>query len=279
MAPLFRERNTSVRDGAMMERPERFLRRKTLGAFFVLGLLVMQLGTAFPQTPERNWTVDCSMRVEYLFGTQQIRDAVSPNYWNSRPDRLRVDYHPGLWVMSGLCEVSVLSRVSFRLSGSADILSSYQDVARFMFTVSPGPASNQDAVWISFASLLEPSLGGVRHAQTQFRSWEAAGSYHFANDGLYRLGVCAGYRRQEWSRTGSDEYSLLRDTLSSSIPFIGLQAGIFLPGWTGRWEVPGSPFMNDALLAQRAGEDPTATTRATRHEGGLLRCGSAGRVM
>ncbi len=218
------------------------MRRVTLNSLFVLALFVAQTATASAQALPRNWRTDWSVNLEYLFGTQRIREAVSPAYFNSWPNRVTVDYNPGFWLITGISEISPSPSFSARLSGSANIPTSDQDVARLAFTPTPTftpppppPIAN------------EPSLGGVWPAKTTFASWEAAGLYHFADDGLYRLSVSAGFRYEWWHRAGDAGNRVLRDTLASSVPFLGLHAAISLPGWRGRFEVIGSAFMNSSV--------------------------------
>ncbi len=219
---------------AIVTEDQKYVLRR-VAILFVLALFVGRPATTLAQTLPGNWHIDWSVKLEYLFGTQRIREAVSPNYVNSWPDRVTVDYNPGFWLITGLSEVSPLQRVSVRLSGSTNIPYSDQDVARLAYT-----------------PLVGPILGGVWPAKTTFVSLEAAGAYHFADDGLYRLSVCAGYRHEWWRRAGEAGSNVLRDKLDSSIPFLGLQAQIFLPGWRGRFEVMGSPFMNTAASISAA---------------------------
>ncbi len=206
------------------------MRWAVLRSLVVLAIVLAPSLSAFCQTLPTNWGIEWSVRPEYLFGTQGIREAVAPNPWNGWPDRLRVDYHPGLWVISGFSEVSPLPRVYARVSGTTSISSSPHDQARFMFTPLQGP-----------------SLGGVWPVSSHFTSWEVAGGYYFAYDGLYRLSLAAGYRQQWWKHAGATGNNQLQDTLTSSIPFLLFGAEMYLPGWSSRFELLGSPFMSKGV--------------------------------
>ncbi len=227
------------------------VRIRFFGAFVLLGLLFSQAGACFPQSPSIAWGVDWSAKLDYLFGTQQVREAVSPNYWNSWPDRLRADYNPGFWVISGVSEVSV-PRISVRFRGSANVPSE-NDIARFTFTALTGP-----------------SLGGAWPCQTQFISWDVTGSYHFLYDGIYRFAFCGGYRQDRWNRAGAIGDDQLRDRIFSSIPFVGFTAAIFLPAWSGRWELIGSPFMNESFSLEANEGISYSAHSGNANRGGLI---------
>jgi len=211
------------------EDQEYFLTRLALSSLFGLILFVAQSAAACAQAVPVVWPVEWTLKLEYLFGTQRIREATTANFlvW---PNPVTVDYSPGFWLVTGQSEVSLSPRVSVRVSGSTNI-----------------PYSDQDVVRLAVAPQGGMSLGGVWPANTTFVSLEATGAYHFLDDGLYRLSVAAGYRYEWWNRAGEIGNQVLKDTLASSIPFLGLQAGLSLPAWRSRFEVIGSAFMNSSV--------------------------------
>jgi hypothetical protein len=228
-------------------------------------LLVSVLSLALPaascaQALPRGRHIDGSVRLEYLFGAQRIREAATANFltW---PNRVTADYNPSFWLITGLSEVSPSPRVSLRLSGSTNIPSSEHDIARLAFAPQGGT-----------------SLGGVWPARTTFVSLETVGAYHFADDGLYRLSVCAGYRYEWWRRDGESGNQVLQDSLASSIPFLGLGAAISLPGWRSRLEVIGSPFMSTTVSLRAALGAASGNYTFTARRGGRVEarlCGEA----
>jgi len=233
------------------EDQERFLRRVAL-SFLLVSVLSLALPAAScAQALPRGRHIDGSVRLEYLFGAQRIREAATANFltW---PNRVTADYNPSFWLITGLSEVSPSPRVSLRLSGSTNIPSSEHDIARLAFAPQGGT-----------------SLGGVWPARTTFVSLETVGAYHFADDGLYRLSVCAGYRYEWWRRAGESGNQVLQDSLASSIPFLGLGAAISLPGWRSRLEVIGSPFMSTTVSLRAALGAASGNYTFTAGRGGI----------
>ena len=171
-----------------------------------------------------NLTLDSSFRMEFLFGTQAIRDRTPLQ----DVERFRIDSNFRLPVLAGNVEMTPLVFLSGRLGGLISVLEEQGTIDR--------SAADFD--------ILVPERR-VINAKPSFSGWEAAGLFHLWNDGGYRFSVTAGYREEYWRLEGEGlaQTSFLRENFQTRVPFLGLQTAVFFPWWKARFELIGSRWM------------------------------------
>ena len=194
----------------------------------------------FPLYMPWNIKVDSSVRLEFLFGTQILRDTdvrvpgsntfIVPNAEGY--DRFRIQYGPRVPLAEGFVELSPpVGPLSIRLGGWASFLEPRIALDRTVGHVSPTPTSLSEA---------------SRNVKPDVWAWEAAGLYHVFEGLGHRFSFTAGFRREEWHYSGelsSDASAVSSHSFSSYIPFIGLQSAMLFPWWRARFEVLGSQIM------------------------------------
>ena len=187
-----------------------------------------------------NMKVDSSVRLEYLFGTQILKDISlrvpsslqSISNTEAAFDLFRVEYGPRLPVVEGFVELtSGTENMSARFGGWASFLEPRLVLDRTVGYLQPVPTSLADANW---------------NIKPEFWGWEAAGLYHVFQGLGHRFSLTAGYRREQWNYRGelsSDSNAISTHNFSSHIPFIGLQSSMLFPLWKARFEILGSPIV------------------------------------
>jgi len=214
-----------------------FMRGRTtllLALFFLLATVPSLEAQALPM----GLRLDSSLRAEFLFGRQVLRntDPAYPTITGAaRPDLWRIEFGPRVPVLEGTFELSPFGPLSARFAGSASVLETTMGLSQTNGFVESPPT-------VSFA---------VWDVKPEQRSWEVAGLYHVFQGLGHRYSITAGFRQEVWRYRGKgvrDDSSFLRDEFTSNIPFIGLQAAMFLPFWKARFEVLGSPFMNQQVV-------------------------------
>ncbi len=171
-----------------------------------------------------NLTLDSSFRMEFLFGTQAIRDRTPPQ----DIERFRIDSNFRLPVIAGNVEMTPFVFLSGRLAGLTSVL------------------EQQGTIDLSAADFdIQVAERRVINAKPSFSGWEAAGLFHLWNDGGYRFSVTAGYREEYWKLEGESlaQTSFLSENFQTRVPFLGLQTAVFFPWWKARFELIGSRWM------------------------------------
>ncbi len=202
----------------------------------------------FPLNMPWDMKVDSSLRLEFLFGTQTLRDInlrvpagvqLIDSTSEKAFDLFRIEYGPRVPLIEGFVEVSPpIGAVSARLGGWLSILEPSITLDRAVGFLQPIPPSLSDAHWS-----VRPDVKG----------WEAAGLYHVFQGLGHRFSLTAGYRREVWHYRGelsSGSNALSTHDFSSQVPFIGLQSAMLFPWWRARFEVLGSPFMVEEVAHQ-----------------------------
>ncbi len=174
-----------------------------------------------------NLTLDSSFRMEFLFGTQAIRDRTPPQ----DIERFRIDSNFRLPVIAGNVEMTPFVFLSGRFAGLTIVI------------------EQQCTIYRSAADFdIQVAERRVINAKPGFNGWETAGLFHLWNDGGYRFSVTAGYRQEYWNLEGDGlapdgTTSSLRENYQSRGPFLGLQTAMFFPWWKARFEMIGSRWM------------------------------------
>jgi hypothetical protein len=174
--------------------------------------------------------VDTSVRLEYLFGVQIIRDA-SPEM-ETGGNRFRFDFDQRTPFASGTAEVTPAPWFSCRAVGGLSFLEPARNIHRS--TELDLPTASQVA-----GLMVKPRA----------RMWEAAGLYHLHNAGGYRFSITGGFRELGWRYNGEQDEASLHEVFVSRIPFMGMQTAMFLPWCKARFEVLGSPFVRKSLAS------------------------------
>jgi hypothetical protein len=212
---------------------DRILSRRSLKAVAALFMVLGVASSVGAETLPWNIQVDSSLRAEFLFGHQVLRQ-VEPNTTNV--SRFVANYDPRLPILAGTIEITPFPAVSGRLAGSTSV---WERAGAQVRTITSSP------IPFGPGSLI---AGGRWDVKPDFSSWEAAALYHLWSGGGYRFSFTAGYRQQTWDYQGTASNgtadSPLHDSFSFHIPFIGLQTAMFFPSWKARFEMLGSPFMN-----------------------------------
>jgi hypothetical protein len=223
-------------------------------------LCLLAVVTAPVQAQVLPWgiAVDSSLRLEYLFGSQVIRDAF-PHFDSPSYDLFRLNFAPRMPLLSGTAEVTPCPWASGRLAGSITAYQPEIEMSRFLNGSKVGAAS---------------VFAGQFEGKSNFSSWEAAGLLHLWNEGGYRFSATSGYRQRMWKYYGSlerhHEASPATDLLTSQIPFLGLQTAMYFPFWKARFEVMGSPFMTKIVSSSVVQGGNSARYGIRASQGGFL---------
>ena len=187
-------------------------------------MVLIAVPWVYAQSSPWNLTLDSSFRMEFLFGTQAIRDRAPLQ----DVERFRIDSNFRLPVLAGNVEMTPLVFLSGRLGGLTSVLEQQGTIDR--------SAADFD---------IQVAERRVINAKPSFSGWEAAGLFHLWNDGGYRFSVTAGYREEYWRLEGEGlgQTSFLRENFQTRVPFLGLQTAVFFPWWKARFELIGSRWM------------------------------------
>jgi hypothetical protein len=194
-------------------------------------MVLFAVSWGYPQSGPWNISLDSSFRMEFLFGTQALRDRTAP----IDVERFRIDSNFRLPVLAGNVEITPLVFLSGRLGGLTSVLEGQ---------------GTYDRSAADFDILLAERR--VVDAKPTFNGWEAAGLFHLWNDGGYRFSVTAGYREEFWGLDGqglaaSGTTSFFHEKYQTRVPFLGLQTAMFFPWWKARFELIGSRWMTKVV--------------------------------
>lgn len=201
----------------------------------------------------RSQSLPLSVRVEsevqmgLLFGRQHIRLSDPTAALNLRLD-------PELFLVGGVLDLSQGGAWTARLAGSLSIFERGHGLSET--PLSGGSSQSRSGpLWD-----LSPS----------FKSWEAAGQYHFLMWRGYRYSLLAGYRQiltrysgQPKSDSSLSPAATLQANHAFDIPHMGIATTFSGPSWRGRVELIGSPFVS-ASGSVSHGEPPSRPVRSYR---------------
>lgn len=213
-------------------------------------IVLIAVPWVYAQSSPWNLTLDSSFRMEFLFGTQAIRDRTPLQ----DVERFRIDSNFRLPVLAGNVEMTPLVFLSGRLGGLISVLEQQGTIDR--------SAADFDIL---------VAERRVINAKPTFSGWEAAGLFHLWNDGGYRFSVTAGYREEYWKLEGEGlaQTSFLSENFQTRVPFLGLQTAVFFPWWKARFELIGSRWMTKIVSGSLANSF-LAQYEAKATGGGLL---------
>jgi len=216
-------------------------------------MVLFAVSGVYPQSGPWNLALDSSFRMEFLFGSQALRDR------NQVIDveRFRIDSNFRLPVLAGNVELTPLVFLSGRLGGLTSVLEGQGTYDRSAADFDVNVAERR-----------------VIDAKPTFSGWEAAGLFHLWNDGGYRFSVTAGYREEFWKLEGqgtapSGTTSFFHENYQTRVPFLGLQTAMFFPWWKARFELIGSRWMTKIVSGVLA-DSFVAQYEAKTTGGGLL---------
>lgn len=200
--------------------------------FSVSLLIVMFVGHAiavFGQALPPYISVEPSLRVGYLFGVHSFQDAFAPM---DGQERYSIDLDFKMPVIMGIVDISPIYLASGRFSGTTSFGAPSRSLHKSAWDESPSAPEGQDL----------DARGG-------FWSWEALGLLHVWRGEGHRFSITAGYRQENWYYSGEkttqgNSNAWSRDDLLTSGPLLGLETSLMYPGWTSRFEILLSHFMN-----------------------------------
>jgi hypothetical protein len=205
------------------------------------------------------FTIDTSMRAEFLFGHQKFLYERHNVNDLGNIQKFRYTFDPKLALLTGKVEISPSAMISGRLGGSISVFEKSHDSER---------------TW-SGPEFAVPGAGSFS-TKPDFWSWDVAGLLHLWNQDNYRFGISAGFRKDKWTYIsdviglglGVDRPLSITDEFTSNIPYLGLQTSMRFPWWKARFEFIGSPFMSRDVRSSANGFFSEFRGRPT--SGGLL---------
>lgn len=196
-------------------------------------------------------TVDTSVTIAYLTGTRVIRDAEPEMSLGGT--RFRLESDERIPFASGTAEIMPPGRFSCRGFGGLSFFEPKRMIRR---------STN-----LNFAAVEPDSEVTVK---PKARVWEVAGLYHLYQEGGYRFSLSGGYRRQNWLYDGEENGITFHESLTTHIPFVGLQTTMFFPWYKARFEVIASPLVRKKVRSDVQGSNASTGFEGVLASGGFI---------